>query len=319
MIFLIYGEDSFRSKKRIEEIIAGYKKRSKRGLKIKFFSQKDFKENGGTLDSFFQEQIWQRTLFSGENILLLTNFLGDKDFQNAFLKKIKEADSPQNIFLLYQTEPFPEKKIIGFLKEQAECQEFNLLEKGKLKEWTKKEAGKYGFTIDSFALDKLTGCTGSDLWQLSGEINKLALHNKGKGKKEINAEEVEALVRPKEDPFIFSALDALASGDKKKALRLLKEHLKKGDSVFYLLSMINFQFRNIIAVKDFAEKGGTYNALVKKGKISPFLASKSINLSRNFTLKELKKIYRKLLSVDVSIKTGKMDPGVALDLLIAEI
>jgi DNA polymerase III subunit delta len=319
MIFLIYGEDSFRSKKRIEEIIAGYKKRSKRGLEIKSFSQKDFKENGGTLDSFFQEQIWQRTLFSGENILLLTNFLGDKDFQNAFLKKIKEADSPQNIFLLYQTEPFPEKKIIGFLKEQAECQEFNLLEKGKLKEWTKKEAGKYGFTIDSFALDKLTGCTGSDLWQLSGEINKLALHNKGKGKKEINAEEVEALVRPKEDPFIFSALDALASGDKKKALRLLKEHLKKGDSVFYLLSMINFQFRNIIAVKDFAEKGGTYNALVKKGKISPFLASKSINLSRNFTLKELKKIYRKLLSVDVSIKTGKMDPGVALDLLIAEI
>ena len=116
-----------------------------------------------------------------------------------------------------------------------------------------------------------------------------------------------------------STLDALASGDKKKALRLLKEHLEKGDSVFFLLSMINFQFRNIIAVKDFTERGGNYYALARKGKMKPFLAEKSFRLSQKFSLEELKKIYRKLLLVDISLKTGKMAPETALDLLIAEI
>ena len=50
------------------------------------------------------------------------------------------------------------------------------------------------------------------------------------------------MVRPKIETAIFETIDTLAQRNKKKALRLLQDHLDKGDSPFYLLKMINFQY-----------------------------------------------------------------------------
>jgi len=41
--------------------------------------------------------------------------------------------------------------------------------------------------------------------------------------------------------------------------------------------------------------------------------------SEKFTLNELKKIYRKLFQIDIDVKTGKIKPEIAIDLLVAKI
>jgi DNA polymerase-3 subunit delta len=51
----------------------------------------------------------------------------------------------------------------------------------------------------------------------------------------------------------------------------------------------------------------------------PFVVEKTLFQARKFQLEELKKIYQKIFQVDLDIKTGKVDPETALDLLIAEI
>jgi DNA polymerase III delta subunit len=51
----------------------------------------------------------------------------------------------------------------------------------------------------------------------------------------------------------------------------------------------------------------------------PFLVKKSYEQAQKFSLVELKKIYQKIFEVDLGIKTGKIEPETALDLLISRI
>ena len=161
-------------------------------------------------------------------------------------------------------------------------------------------------------LELMVNFAGNDLWQLANDVQKLVAFKKGK---EVETKDVRLFVKPKLETDIFKTIDAIALKNKKQALNLLHKHLEKGDSPLYLLSMINFQFRNILGAKDLIERG----APLSHSGLKPFLARKSGEQARKFTYDELKKIYQKIFQVDYSIKTGKLDPQAALDLLIAEL
>jgi DNA polymerase-3 subunit delta len=83
--------------------------------------------------------------------------------------------------------------------------------------------------------------------------------------------------------------------------------------------MINFQFRNLLIIKDLMEKNIPYYSISKITKMHPFVVRKTYEQANKFTSRELKKIYQKIFQVDLSIKTGKIDPTTALDFLIVSI
>jgi len=130
---------------------------------------------------------------------------------------------------------------------------------------------------------------------------------------------VELMVKPKIEADIFKTIDALAQRNKKQALYLIRKHLEKGDPPLYILSMINFQFRNLLVVKDLIERQKPYYAILKITKLHPFVVRKSYEQAGKFTLPELKKIYQKIFQADLSIKTGRMEPETALDLFLTEL
>jgi len=213
-------------------------------------------------------------------------------------------------------------KFLKLFKKSGKVQEFNFLTTQALKNWVKKEFEKQGGQVNPEVIEKLINFVGSDCWQLSNEIKKLASYRKGQ---EIQVKDIELLVKPKIEVDIFKTIDALANKNKKKALEFLKEHLEKGDSPLYLLTMINFQFRNLLMVKSFQTKdftGQSYSnlrLLSNKLGLHPFVIKKSLEQARKFSLQELKKIYQKIFQADLDIKTGKIEPETALDLFITEI
>jgi len=118
---------------------------------------------------------------------------------------------------------------------------------------------------------------------------------------------------------IFKTIDFIASKNKKLALKLLHRHLEKGEHPLYLLSMIIFQFRNLLEIRDLLEKGTPYWLLFRKSNLNNYIIKKSYQLAKKFSLSELKRIYRKIFEIDFNIKTGKLESETALDLLIGEI
>ena len=76
----------------------------------------------------------------------------------------------------------------------------------------------------------------------------------------------------------------------------------------YLLDRFVYQFRNLIKVKT-----------GKCADLHPFVFRKTQSQARNFSFEELKKIYRKLLEIDLDMKTGRVDARTALELFVTEL
>jgi len=312
MLIFLYGQDTYRLNLKLKEIIQEYKKTHQSGLNLLYLEG----ENIGFQD--FQDQYQQATTFKEKKMVILRNIFQTQDFKEKFIKDIKKLISSEDIILIVEKRDVPaNNSLFKALKKKARCQEFKPLEKGQLKHWTKKEFEKHKTQIKPEALERLIEFVGNDLWRLSNEIKKLVSFKQKNS--QVQAEDVNVLIRPKIETDIFTTIDCIAQNNKKRAIELLKKHLEKGDSPLYLLSMINFQFRNLLIIRDLIDQNTSFYLISQKANLHPYVVKKSYPLAKKFKLSELKKIYQKIFEVDLNIKTGKIEPETALELLIAQI
>ncbi|MCK4454305.1 DNA polymerase III subunit delta [Candidatus Parcubacteria bacterium] len=310
MIIFLYGPDTYRSGQKLNEIVESHRKIHKSGLNLKYLDIKEEKYED------FERHLQVNSMFQEKKLIILKNAFSSQYFKEKFSKNIKKIKELKDIILFYEDQQFPKNNsFFNLLKKQARCQEFRQLEGLKLKNWIKKEFDNHRTKIEPKALELLIDYVGDDLWRMSNEINKLVSY---KNKEMITFKDVNFLVKPKIETDIFKTIDAIALKNKKLALSLIHKHLEKGDSPLYLFSMISFQFRNLLAVKSsVSEKQSFYPPKIPG--IHPYVVRKSFFQAKKFRLDELKKIYQKLFEVDLNIKTGRIEPITALDMLITEI
>lgn len=327
MILFLYGPDTYRSQQKLQEVIARYKKVHASGLNLQYvnLAGREFED--------FRDKLRSSPMFKEKKLFILSQAFSNKEFAEKFLANKEMFLKCQDIIVFYE-KGMPDKRgrLFKFLTTKAKYQEFDLLKPFRLRNWTEREISRLGAKISPPALNKLIDFVGSDLWRMQNEIKKIIAYKSGESTGEVRPRQywrgqtspltsldVELLVRPRIETDIFKTIDALVAKNKKSALCLLQEHLQKGDSPLYLLAMITYQFRNLLIIKELGEKQIPYPALAKKSKLHPFVVKKTYYQARQFTLQELKKIYQKLLAADWQIKTGKIEPELALDLLVAEI
>jgi len=310
MLILLYGEDNYRLRQKLKEIKESYQAKHKSGLSLAFF-----REGESDLDKI-REKVEAVSMFDEKKLIVLEDLFQNKDFREDFFDYAKERKlkDDEDVVIVVCHE---DKLAVSRIKNKfSMIEEFSLLSGPALTSWAKKEFKKNEAEINSEAFKKLIAYVGNDLWRLSGEINKLVNY---RGGEEIKEEDIDLLVKANLDANIFKTLDALAQRDKKTALWLIHEHLERGDNEMYLLSMLAYQLRNLIRLKDLIERGEPYYSLSQKSGLHPYVVKKSSEQLRNFTLDDLKKIYRRLAEIDFKIKVGLTDGPTAIDLLVAEL
>jgi len=322
MIIFIYGPDNYRSQLKLREIIEYYKKSHKSGVDLKTL---DLKEKD---PQSLKEEFFSASIFKEKKLLILKNTFLNKKFKDYFLKNYKSFIDLKNIILFYEEGDVPQNdSLFKFLNKYGKSQEFKVLGGQILKNWVKEEFNKHNVDTEKGVIEKIIDYAGANSWVLSNEIKKIASYagagvlkkDNKKNRKEIKIQDVELLVKPVIETDIFRTIDAIAQKNKKQALKLIHQHLERGDSPFYLLSMMIFQFRNLTIVKNLIEKNKPYYSILKLSKLHPFIVKKSYFQSREFTSQELKKIYQKVFQADLAIKKGKIEPEAALDSLILEL
>ncbi len=311
MIYFLYGADSYRSRQKLNEIVAGYKETKKSGLNLIYFdaNQQDYRD--------FYDSIKTHSMFEEKKLIVLKNVFSNKKFQEGFADEIKKLENLSDIIVIYESEsPDQRLKFFKDLLKNCKCQEFLLLDAKKLKIWAQKEFVSLNQKVNMDAMDLLLNYLGNDLWRVSSEIKKLANYKNGQV---VKKEDIELQVKPRIEADIFKTIDSLAGKNKKEAFKFLQKHLDAGDSPLYLMSMITYQFRNLLLVKELAQKGLMYDSIVKKSGLHPFVVKKSYFLCSQFSFEELKNIYHKIFQLDIDIKTGKVEAETALDLLVSQI
>lgn len=309
MLFFLFGKDTYRSRRRLKELIKEKKKENDEDLDINTI------DGEGLTYRDFKDRLKQKSMFSGRKMLILNNVLSNKDFRDKFLEEAEQWKESNHIIVFYEEGSPNKTKLFKFLKKNADQEEFKLLKGKKLREWVKNEFKEKEVGINKKALSLFVQFVGNDLWKAANEIDKLTSYKDNV----VKEKDVEKMVNPKIEPEIFKTIDALVEKDKKKALKLIYNHLNEGSSPVYLLRMINYQVRNLLIIKDLKERGRSYSEIKKEADLHPYVIKKTFRQAKKFSLPQIKKIYHKIFEADLAIKTGGKEPEAAIEFLVTQI
>jgi len=323
MIIFLYGEDTYRSSQKLQQIITKFKKEvdeTNLNLSILDGASLKFEE--------FNQQVKAAPFMARKRMVVIKNLISlnkSKEIQKEIVNLLTEEftkPKEDNIIVFWEAVSQPKDKrkdqLWKRLAQEKFAEEFKMLTAAQIHQWITNEIKKRQGQIDKAAIPLLAATIGNDLWQTSNEIDKLISYKTGQ---EITKEDIEALVKAKFDDDIFKLVDSLSNKNKKLAFKLIADQIDSGANEMYLLSMLIRQFRILLMIKALQQDNQLINKsqIASKLKIHPFVAQKSLSQVRNFTLEQLKHIYHRLLEIDLKIKTSNAKAKTLFDLFIAQI
>jgi len=203
------------------------------------------------------------------------------------------------------------------LAGRATVRNFPLPKEAKLREWIQKKVKDKGGSISPKAVQLLARLVGSNLWIMASELDKLLLYVEGRT---IGEEDVRAVVGYNQQATVFNMVDAILEFRAELAEQFLQQLFLSGVAPVYLLFMLSRQVQFIVRVKELARKRRTNREMQNSlGMTSEYVLKKTLEQASRYSLPRLREVYRRILDTDLSIKTGKFDAELALNMLVAEL
>lgn len=338
MILFLYGQDSFRSRQKLNE------------LKEKFLREVDPSSNSlNVVDGEtaaigkISEAAGAGTLFAKKRMIVIENIFSNKN--QSILEQVfeyfKNKKSDDNIIVfrddsikfkkgkikeeaLKLDSAGRERKLAGgalklfnFLVKQKFAQQFSILSNTEAALWIKKEVEIRSGKISHQAAQLLSSFAGGDLWQADNEIGKLL--NYKKAGEIIEPADIELLAKGKFDENIFALTDAISNKNAGLAVKLLEEQREAGLADAYVLAMIIRQIKILLQIRQALNSGDGPRKIMSSLKLHPFVAQKGMGQARRFVLSSLKNLLNELVKIDYNMKSGRADVKTELSLMIARI
>lgn len=306
MIIFLYGEDTYRLAENRESVIRSYQVKHGSGFNF-------FRFDGAHPDAAAQvgEAVKSVSLFSEVKLVLVNNIfsnLATASKVQDILTTYKIPSDPGIVILAThagsaaQAKP---KELFSLLADAKNLvRDFSHLEGPKLQAWLKKEATARETSFESGALARFISTAGHDSWSRVHNLEKLANYCRGT----ISSAAVDLLVKTDQtEPNVFEFIDALGSGHKTQAFSLLCGELAYGRDPYYLLSMVMYQFRNMLIVKDLASRNISEAQIAKKAGMHPFVVKKMLSATSRIPLPEIQSLYQEVLDLEQGTKQGRRD------------
>lgn len=188
----------------------------------------------------------------------------------------------------------------------------------RLPAWIAARATQRGGAFSSAAAKALAAALApdgpADLWRCDSEIEKLLTWA---GKRPVEAGDVARLVAPVDTENVYRLIEAIADRDGPAAATLLHTFLAGGEEPLSLLGKIARQFHQLAHVQALLDSGVPAGEHARAVGVPPFVARKLAGQSRRFSAPFLDAALKRLLDIDVGIKTGRTSGPIALDLFVA--
>ncbi len=245
---------------------------------------------------------------------------------SGLFKNAKESKDLQALIEFVKNPP--ETTVLVFCEEQTDARgklykavqgsgtviEYKSLKADTLSAWIAGWLGKRGRKITGSAVDELIRRTGTDMYLLSMEMNKLVDYTQGRDG--IVKEDVEELCTARPEDQIFRMINAIAAKDRKRAMDLYAQLLMMNTEPVRILSLITREYNLLLQVKEMREQGFDRDAIAQKLKIRPYFMKDYLGNSSAYTVEGIKAILNQCADTEENIKTGMMKPRLAVELLI---
>lgn len=185
--------------------------------------------------------------------------------------------------------------------------------------WMMEEFKKEGVSIDSEALNYLSLAVEDNLWRAASEVEKLVNYAKANNTTSLDKKAVSLMVASGVYDNIFEMVDAVSQGNLKGALKRLHDQIEAGNHELEIVGMLFRQFRLLRQVKDGLQNNQSPDEIAKHFGIHPFVVKKMSSQARSISDDDIAESYQMLVDLDASIKSSGLSPTLLLSTTVAKI
>ncbi|WP_308640000.1 DNA polymerase III subunit delta [Paenibacillus silvisoli] len=234
---------------------------------------------------------------------------------DALIAYLKQPNESSVIVFQVMAEKLDERrKVVKLLKEQDALIPFQELQETELLQWTAKRAEEQGRTMSRDAAQLLLARTGTNMQQLAHEVDKLCLHAGSGGA--IGVTDVEQLIVSTVEEDVFALIDAMASLQVERALKLYGELLLRREEPIKIAALIARQFRIMLQVKELEQHNYSPQQMAGQLGLHPYAVKLAAEKAKRFSAQTLGKHLSKLAELDYGMKTGRVDKTLGLELFL---
>lgn len=296
-IFLLHGEELYLSLEKLKFWQKAFTKKYGEDSFIEILDGK--KIDLGEFDSNLQSL----PFLSEKKLVIIKDFISqNKDDEIKKMAKIVAKTPDFAVLIFHESKAINKTNAVHKkIADIGEVETFEALSPNTLAKKLQEEAKKKQLNISPLLINYLVTHSGSDLYTLNNELEKLKTFAQ---ENPITQKTIDELVPASLQASIFRLTDKIGEKNAREALKTLKIIEENDEDLTQTFFMIVRHFRILIQVKDLIGKKETGLTIAKKIKQAPFVVQKHSGQSRNFTPEKLEKIYQNLLKIDHNFKTG---------------
>ena len=253
------------------------------------------------------------SLFGEGPFVVVKNLDAWNAAQKAVIGDYLEDPAPAADLVLLGKKLGAREKLLAAVKKVGEVHNFEQPTGKALIGWVVGHAKKLDLNLpEDVARGLIERCSG-DKMRLMSETEKLALYV---GQRKATKEDVEALCPPEVQSNIFAFVDALAAGDRGKALKLLEDLVGTGEPPLRVTYMVRRQFRLVARARTLFESGASQGEVARELKVPPFVARKLEEQATGLSAEDLERALELVLDLERGLKGGS-DLGDELQIELA--
>ncbi|MCH4072988.1 DNA polymerase III subunit delta [Pseudoramibacter sp.] len=320
-VYLFTGEEQYIADMMIQNIIRAAIPEGMEQLNVMTFSDKD------TDISEIVGICRQLPMMSSYRVVVVRESVGllrssAKEGLSLFLNYIEKPEN-KTILIIQEKKPDKRKKIYKQIMKNSVLVNFEKLTFVEIENWIAMRLKRAGKTIGTHALRQAierSRYIHSDHVNVEMMDNWTAqLIDYAKEKSSVSSGDVEAVIPKAIDDNIFEMINAAVAGNTGQALKMLDLFYHQGESPFGVFGLLSSQIRTMTEVEMLSEKRISPSQIASQVKRPLFIVKKMSARSRQIGLNQLIKLMMTLADLDLSMKTGKIDPELATSLLIIKL
>ncbi len=314
-VYFFYGEEQYLLSKKLDAIVKKVITSGTESFNLFKFDGK--KTTSGEIIAAISQfpQMSDMKVITVKNTGLLNNATLT-DF-----KLLKGAVVPSDTCLIFIEENFDKKKLknLDFIEESGGIINFEYMPINKLEIFISDLFKKHEKSISEKDIRYILSLCGQSLATITKECEKLIDFSGERIK--ITREDIDLTVSKTVEYRTYDMLDAIIAGNSQKAQAQLKYLKDTREEPIYILGLMMGRLSELLMCKLLKEDGLSANEISDyfDFKKPLFAVNKTIEDSKRFGEKYLKRMIDKGLSYDVSVKQGLLAPWSAVEMYLAEL
>lgn len=307
-IYLLYGEEGYLKKQYRDKLMEALNPQQD-DMNCSRFQGKGIDVNevisvGETLPFFADRRIilMENTGFFKSACQELVDYLGHM---------------PEYLYLVFVEDAVDKRnKMYKAVGKQGRAVEFGVQNEKTLMQWAARILAHEGKKITQRDLEFFLSKTGTDMSNISKELEKLICY--AWDREIVTGEDIEAICTNRITNRIFAMVQAVSEQNQKKALDLYYDLLALKEPPMRILFLLARQFNLLLQVKELQNQGYGNKEIASKTGLQSFVVRNYTGCTGRYTVAKLREAVEDFIKAEQDVKTGRLGDVLSVELLIVK-